>query len=104
MLGDMTLLFGNGLVELVTVELEDPFDEKEEVKLGRTPEMVLERLSRLMGKLGVCSGAFHETESCSNELTRAGLARGEDGERDGGRADDWNSCCCCGWILGTEAW
>lgn len=90
MVGDMILFWYWLLVELVTVELEDPLDEKEDVKLGRAvDDMVLERWSRLIGKLGVCSGAFHETESCSNELTRAGFARGEEGERDGSRTDDW---------------
>ena len=41
-----------------------------------------------MGKLGVFSGAFHETESCSNELTRAELARGDEGESEGRRTDE----------------
>lgn len=40
-----------------------------------------------MGKLGVFSGAFHETESCSKELTRAELARGDEGEREGRRIE-----------------
>jgi hypothetical protein len=49
-----------------------------------------------MGKLGVFSGAFHETESCSKELTRAVLVRGDEGEREGRRTED------VGWVSKVE--
>ena len=41
-----------------------------------------------MGKVGVCSGAFHDTESCSRELTSAELARGDEGDSEGSSTEE----------------
>src|SRR5690554_3034058 len=89
---DVTIVVGDMIVLWYGfVELEE-LPEKDDWKVGRAPdEIVLERWRRLMGKLGVCSGDFQETESCSKELTRAELVRGDEGEREGKREEDWRS-------------